>query len=114
MTTKPHPHPASTRAALSATQVITALVQLQGWKLHGDGPSVAIEKTFHFTNFLKTMAFANAVAFLAEQQNHHPEMVLNYQQCSLRYRTHSVQGISQADFASAAAVDALQQPMPAA
>ena len=114
MSTKPSPRPALPRTALSATQVITALVQLQGWKLHGDGAEVAIEKTFHFTNFLQTMAFANAVAYLAEQQDHHPEMVLNYRHCSLRYRTHSVQGISQADFAAAAAVDALQPAAPSA
>ena len=112
MSTKPSPRPAPPRTALSATQVITALVQLQGWKLHGDGAEVAIEKTFHFANFLQTMAFANAVAYLAEQQDHHPEMVLNYQHCSLRYSTHSVQGISQADFAAASAVDTLHQPVP--
>lgn len=108
MPTDPSSQAAARRSALSATQVITALAKLQGWKLHGDGASVAIEKTFEFTSFLQTMAFANAVAFIAEQQDHHPEMVLNYRQCSLRYRTHSAHGITQADFAAATAVDALQ------
>lgn len=102
--------PRPPRLVLSATQVIAGLARLDGWKLHGDGPDVAIEKTFQFKNFLRTMAFANAVAFIAEQQDHHPEMVLSYKQCSVRYSTHDVQGITQTDFDCAALIDALQAP----
>lgn len=96
--------------ALSATQVIAQLAKLDGWKLFGDGPNVAIEKTFHLPGFLETMAFVNAVAFIANSRNHHPEMVVNYQCCSVRWNTHDVQGISMADFDCAARVDALLQP----
>lgn len=53
------------------------------------------------------MAFANAVAFLAESINHHPELLVQYAHCSVRWRTHDVQGISMADFDAAARVDAL-------
>ena len=93
--------------ALSATQVIAQLAKLEGWKLFGNGPDVAIEKTFHFGNHLETMAFANAVAFVAQSHNHHPEMLIGYQHCSVRWSTHAVQGISIADFQCAARVDAL-------
>lgn len=55
------------------------------------------------------MAFANAVAFLAESQNHHPELLVQYTRCSVRWRTHDVQGISLADFDCATRVDALTQ-----
>ena len=96
-----------TRVALTATQVIAALAQVEGWKLHGDGAEVAIEKTFHFKNFLRTMAFVNAVAYIAEAQNHHPELLVRYQSCSVRFNTHDVQGISRSDFECAALVDAL-------
>jgi 4a-hydroxytetrahydrobiopterin dehydratase len=54
-----------TRQALGPAQIIGKLAQLEGWKLFGDGPTVAIEKTFRFKNYLATVAFANAVAFLA-------------------------------------------------
>ena len=100
------PQPAR-RAALSATQVIAGLAKLNGWKLHGDGAEVAIEKTYLFRNYLRTMAFVNAVAFIAEQQDHHPELLVRYNRCSVRFNTHDVQGISQSDFACAALVDAL-------
>ena len=97
------------RQVLSATQVIAGLVKLDGWKLHGDGADVAIEKTFAFKNYLRTMAFVNAIAYTAEQQDHHPELVVRYNTCSVRFNTHDVQGITQSDFACAALVDALLQ-----
>jgi 4a-hydroxytetrahydrobiopterin dehydratase len=95
------------RIAQSATQVIANLSKLEGWKLHGDGKDVAIEKTFKFPNFLRTMAFTNAVAYLAEQRDHHPELLLQYGSCSVRFNTHDVAGISNTDFECAALVDAL-------
>ena len=95
------------RTALGATQVIAKLAQLDGWKLFGDGANVAIEKTFHFAGYLQTMAFVNAVAFIAESQRHHPELLIHYQRCSVRWNTHDVQGISATDFVCAAKVDAL-------
>lgn len=98
---------APVRIAQSATQVIANLSKLDGWKLHGDGKDVAIEKTFKFRNFLRTMAFTNAVAYIAEQQDHHPELLLQYGSCSVRFNTHDVGGISNTDFECAALVDAL-------
>ena len=99
--------PLPPRTALSATQIVTQLGQTPGWRLHGDGADVAIEKTYRFDNFLKTMAFANAVAYIAEQQDHHPEMLLTYSSCSVRFNTHDVNGVSRSDFECAALVDAL-------
>jgi 4a-hydroxytetrahydrobiopterin dehydratase len=100
------------RQVLSATQVINGLAKLDGWKLHGDGADVAIEKTYAFKNYLRTMAFVNAVAYMAEQQDHHPELLVQYGRCSVRFNTHDVRGITQTDFACAALVDALQKPTP--
>jgi 4a-hydroxytetrahydrobiopterin dehydratase len=98
---------APARKVLSATQIVANLSQIQGWRLHGDGADVAIEKTFRFNSFLKTMSFANAVAYLAEQKDHHPEMLVTYSSCSVRFNTHDVQGVSCTDFECAALVDAL-------
>ena len=101
---------APVRTALTATQIIANLAKTEGWKLHGDGADVAIEKTYRFENFLKTMAFVNAVAYIAEQQDHHPELLLTYSSCSVRFNTHDVQGVSRSDFECAALVDALVKP----
>lgn len=95
------------RTALTATQVISQLAHVEGWKLHGDGDQVAIEKTFAFKNFLRTIAFVNAVAYLAEQQDHHPEMLVQYASCSVRFNTHDVRGISSSDFECAKLVNDL-------
>jgi 4a-hydroxytetrahydrobiopterin dehydratase len=101
--------PTPTRVALTATQIIANLAKIEGWRLHGDGADVAIEKTYRFDNFLRTMSFVNALAFLAEHQDHHPELLVTYGSCSVRFNTHDVHGVSRTDFECAALVDALVQ-----
>ena len=98
------------RRALSATEIVSQLTQLngesaQGWKLL-DG---ALEKTFTFANFHETMAFVNAVAWIAHREDHHPDLALGYSRCTVRFNTHDVGGISVSDFHCAGAVDALQK-----
>lgn len=95
------------RRALSATEVVTRLASLQGWTLHGDGADIAIEKTFRFGSYFETMAFVNAVAFLAHREDHHPALAVHYGSCAVRFNTHDVGGLSATDFDCAAAVDAL-------
>lgn len=100
---------APVRKALTATQLIASLAKIGGWKLQGDGADLAIEKTFAFDSYLKVMAFANAVAFIAEQRNHHPALLVQWGSCSVRFNTHDVGGITTTDFECAALVDALVQ-----
>lgn len=95
------------RRALTATEVVTQLAQLQGWTLTGDGAAVAIEKTFAFANYYDTMAFVNAVAFIAHVQDHHPDLSVHFKRCVVRFNTHDVGGLSVTDFECAAQVDAL-------
>ncbi len=95
------------RRALTATEVVTRLAKLEGWRLAGDGTAVVIQKTFHFVDFAQTMGFVNAVAWLAQARDHHPELVVQFGSCTLRFNTHDVAGLSQADFDAAAGVDAL-------
>ncbi|OGB04970.1 MAG: pterin-4-alpha-carbinolamine dehydratase [Burkholderiales bacterium RIFCSPHIGHO2_12_FULL_61_11] len=96
------------RRALSATEVVMQLSKLNGeqalgWRLI-DG---ALEKTFAFKNFHETMGFANAVAFIANVENHHPDLAVSFSQCTIRFNTHDVNGISVNDFLCASKVDAL-------
>ena len=99
--------PAAGRRALRATEIVASLAKLEGWKLTGDGADVAIEKSWTFVNYFETMAFVNAVAFLAHRQDHHPELVVQYRRCVVRFNTHDVGGLSVTDFECAALVDAL-------
>jgi 4a-hydroxytetrahydrobiopterin dehydratase len=95
------------RRALGPTQVVSRLSALDGWQFAGDGPDVAIEKTFRFANYHETMAFVNAVAFIAHAQDHHPDLSVHYSRCVVRFSTHDVKGLSDTDFECAAQVDAL-------
>ena len=96
------------RRAFSATEIVTQLSQLNGeqplgWRLI-DG---SLEKTYAFKNFHETIGFANAVAFIANAEDHHPDLALSYSKCTVRFNTHDVNGISISDFFCASKVDAL-------
>lgn len=93
--------------SLTATELIANMVRLTGWTLSGDGADVAIEKTFNFANYYQTIAFVNAVAFIVHAQDHHPDLSVHFDCCVVRLHTHAVNGVSLADFESAARVDAL-------
>lgn len=95
------------RRALTPTEIVKRLADLPGWKLSGDGAEVAIEKTFRFADYHETIAFVNALAFVAHTLDHHPDLSVHYQHCVVRFRTHAVQGISETDFECAARADAL-------
>lgn len=95
------------RRALKPTEVVTQLANAPGWVLSGDGEDVAIEKTFTFANYHETITFVNAVAFIANAQDHHPDLGVHYSRCVVRFNTHDVKGISQTDFECASLVDAL-------
>ncbi len=97
------------RRALTATEIVTGLAKLDGWRLSGEGSTLAIEKTCGFSNYYQTMAFVNAVAFIAHVSDHHPDLTVSFNRCIVRFNTHDVSGISSTDFDCASAVDALLQ-----
>jgi 4a-hydroxytetrahydrobiopterin dehydratase len=96
-----------TRRALSPTEIVRRLADLPGWKLSGDGDDVAIEKTFTFANYYETISFVNALAFVANTLDHHPDLSVHFSKCVVRFSTHSLKGISETDFECAARADAL-------
>ena len=99
---------ATPRRALSATEIVSQLSKLNGeqplgWRLI-DG---ALEKSFRFKDFHHSIGFVNAVAFIANAENHHPDLAVSFSQCTVRFNTHDVNGISASDFLCASKVDAL-------
>jgi 4a-hydroxytetrahydrobiopterin dehydratase len=101
------PSPSGRRRALSPTEVVQRLVTAPGWRLAGSDAQASIEKTYAFANYHETLAFVNALAWVAHRQDHHPELVVTYQRCVVRFNTHDVGGITDTDFDCAAQVDAL-------
>ena len=95
------------RRALSATELVSQLAMVNAWKLHGDVADLAIEKSYTFANYHETISFVNAVAFIANVQDHHPELGVFFNRCVVRFNTHDVGGVSMSDFECAALVDDL-------
>jgi 4a-hydroxytetrahydrobiopterin dehydratase len=95
--------PLEGQPAMAAGQIEQHLAQAPGWALV-DG---AIERRYDFADYHRTMAFVNAVAWVAHMEDHHPELAVSYNRCTVRFNTHSVGGISINDFICAAKVDAL-------
>jgi 4a-hydroxytetrahydrobiopterin dehydratase len=77
----------------------------EDWALSEDGTE--IHRDFHFKGFYKTMAFVNAVAWIANAENHHPDLAVGWGHCKIRYSTHAIGGLSLNDFICAAKIDAL-------
>lgn len=89
----------------SSDRVAEAMSQLPEWQVVEDDQ--AITRTFRFADYYRTMAFVNALAYIAHEQDHHPDLGVHYDRCVVRYSTHDVGGLSDNDFICAAKVDAL-------
>jgi len=92
--------------ALSKDEVSTLIKEIQNWTVSTDG--LSIHREFSFKGFYKTMAFVNAVAWIANQENHHPDMEIGYNYCNIKFTTHAVNGLTKNDFICAAKIDRLE------
>jgi len=92
---------------LSDADIDTYLPAVPGWT-KSDGKIV---KTFSFRDYHDTLAFVNAIAYVIHAEDHHPELVVTYNRCAVKFDTHSVNGgkggISENDFICAAKVEAI-------
>ena len=91
--------------ALTPTEVEAYLRQVHDWALAE--PWKEIRREFKFENYYRTIAFVNAVAWIAHTEDHHPDLEVGYNRCVVRFSTHSVGGLSDNDFICAAKIDAL-------
>jgi 4a-hydroxytetrahydrobiopterin dehydratase len=96
---------------LTAQEAEDALQVLPGWT--HDANQNAIVKTFSFKGYYATIAFLNAVAWIAHQEKHHPEMIVSFNKLIISYHTHEAGGITRNDLICAAKVDALLEVQPA-
>lgn len=77
----------------------------EDWSRTDDGK--AIVRDFEFSGYHRTMGFVNAVAWIAESEGHHPDLVVNYGKVRCLWNTHAIGGLSENDFICAAKVDRL-------
>jgi 4a-hydroxytetrahydrobiopterin dehydratase len=88
---------------LSNGEIHQALERLPGWKPSGK----AVERVFHFENFVKAMEFVNQIAEAAEAVNHHPDILINYNKVTLTLVSHDSGGVTQRDIKMAGRINEL-------
>jgi 4a-hydroxytetrahydrobiopterin dehydratase len=93
-------------AKLMRADVARRMKTLAGWTLDGD----AIRRQYTFASFADAIAFVDRLAPEADAMDHHPDILVSYKRVTLTYSTHSEGGLTEKDFAGAAAADRLAQP----
>lgn len=74
-----------------------------GWTLSDDAKS--IRREFRFKDFYRAMSFANAIAHIANIEDHHPDLEVGWGYCHVTFSTHAIKGLSENDFICAAKID---------
>ena len=93
---------------LQATEAKKLLEGLhEDWRISEDG--LEISRRFAFPAYSRSLGFANAVAWIAITQGHHPDLLLSYSKCTVSWTTHAIGGLSENDFICAAKVDLLSE-----
>lgn len=87
--------------SLSDPEIQQALQHLPDWKHEG----CALVRTTTFPTFMRAVDFVQAVAEIAEGQDHHPDIEIRYHRVTLRYWTHRAKGVTLLDFTGAQAVE---------
>ena len=93
--------------ALDSEQAARLLNEVPGWEITED--NTVLQREFRFQNYYQTMAFVNAVAWIAHRTDHHPDLTVGYNRCTVCYSTHSIGGLSDNDFICAARINRLGQ-----
>ena len=88
-------------ASAAARELLRELAP--GWQLAPDGKS--IRREYAFRDFYRTMSFVNALAHIANIEDHHPDLEVGYNYCRVKFTTHAVKGLSENDFVCAAKID---------
>jgi 4a-hydroxytetrahydrobiopterin dehydratase len=93
-------------APLTAHEAGALRVELHpDWTVSADAKS--LQRALKFKDFYRTMSFVNAVAHVANVEDHHPDLEIGYNYCRITYSTHAIGGLSQNDFICAAKIDRL-------
>ena len=80
--------------------------KVDGWNVKKNSKEIyLLEKTFNFKNFLQSQNFINKVGEIAENENHHPDILFGWGYAKIEVTTHAIEGLSENDFILAAKID---------
>ncbi|MBV8048278.1 MAG: 4a-hydroxytetrahydrobiopterin dehydratase [Paludibacterium sp.] len=99
-----HCSPDTARQTPDAREMERLLTELPGWQIEDK----TLVKTYRFSDYHRTMAFVNALAWIAHQQDHHPDLSVHYNRVRVVWSTHDAGGLTLNDFICAARCQALQ------
>jgi 4a-hydroxytetrahydrobiopterin dehydratase len=88
---------------LGADEIAGHAATLTGWDAGGD----RLRKSFAFPSYPDTIAFVNAVAWIAQREDHHPDLIVGYGRCDVTWSTHSAGGVTLNDVICAAKIERL-------
>ena len=103
-----HCQPDTKPGLLTEKQRNQLLHELTGWLYLEEKKEIF--RRFKFNDYYQTMAFINAVAWIAHRENHHPDISFSYNSCDIHFSTHSAGGVTQFDFICAAQINQLHNP----
>ncbi len=87
---------------LGPAEIAPLLAQVEGWTVEGHK---RLTKPFKFKNFVQAVEFVNAITQVAEQEGHHPDLVVRWGQVRVDLWTHKIDGLTESDFVMAAKID---------
>jgi 4a-hydroxytetrahydrobiopterin dehydratase len=89
---------------LKGQELASLKAQVPGWEAINEHH---LHKTYTFPDFAKALAFVNRVGEVAEQQGHHPDIMLTWGKVEITTWTHKIDGLTESDFILAAKIDKL-------
>lgn len=90
---------------LTLEEINELMPEIPGWEVSAD--QKFLTRRYSFKGFYTTMAFVNALAYIANQENHHPDLEVGFNYCVVKYTTHAVDGLTRNDFICAAKINKL-------
>lgn len=94
---------------LTPEEFAPLLVELDGWSVEAEKKLI---KSFRFKNFVQAVDFVNAIATVAEEEGHHPDLYVRWGEVRVYLWTHKIDGLTESDFIMAAKIDRLYQERP--
>jgi 4a-hydroxytetrahydrobiopterin dehydratase len=81
--------------------------QVPGWQIVERDGIKQLERAFKFKNFVEALEFTNKVGDLAEEEDHHPALLIEWGRVTVTWWTHAVTGLHRNDFIAAAKTNGL-------
>jgi 4a-hydroxytetrahydrobiopterin dehydratase len=90
---------------LTKSEVADFMFHVPKWKLVAQDDILRLRRRFEFKNFAEAMEFANKLAVSADEQDHHPLLIIEWGSVTMQWWTHTVKGLCRNDFIMAAKTD---------